>query len=234
MAGKLYLIPTTLGDAAHERSFPDYNNTIIRGLKHFVVEELRSARRFLKQVDKAIDIDQLTIDVLNEHTAGKEVADMLIHALQGEDMGMVSEAGCPAVADPGADIVSIAHQKGIEVVPLVGPSSILMSLMASGFNGQNFAFVGYLPIKPNERASRIKQLESRVFAENQTQIFIEAPYRNNQMMQTLVKTLAPHTRICVAADITLADEFIYTKTAQQWSKAMPELHKRPTIFLIYK
>ena len=234
MAGKLYLIPTTLGDSPHERSFPDYNNTIVKGLKHFVVEELRTARRFLKKVDRTIDIDALTIDVLNEHTDGIDVAEMLSYALKGEDMGVVSEAGCPAVADPGADIVSVAHQKGIEVIPLVGPSSILMSLMASGFNGQNFAFIGYLPIKPNEKAKRIKQIESRVYNENQTQIFIETPYRNNQLMESLTKQLSPNTRICVAADITLEQEFIVTKTAAEWKKSMPNLHKRPTIFLIYK
>lgn len=234
MAGKLYLIPTTLGDSPHERSFPDFNNGIVKELKHFVVEELRTARRFLKKVDRSIDIDALTIDVLNEHTDVKDVAEMLSYAVKGEDIGLVSEAGCPAVADPGADIVSVAHRKGIEVIPLVGPSSILMSLMASGFNGQNFAFIGYLPIKPNEKAKRIKQVESRVYSENQTQIFIEAPYRNNQLMETLTKQLSPHTRICVAADITLEDEFIVTKTASEWKKSMPSLHKRPTIFLIYK
>lgn len=234
MKGKLYLIPTTLGDSPHERSFPSLNNDIVRSLKHYVVEELRTARRFLKKVDRAIDIDQLTIDVLNEHTNAKDVTKMLVHANNGEDIGLVSEAGCPAVADPGADIVSVAHRKGIEVVPLVGPSSILLSLMASGFNGQNFAFVGYLPAKPNERASRLVQLEKRMYQENQTQIFIETPYRNRHMMDTMVNKLNPNTRICVAADITLESEFIKTKTAEQWKKAMPEIHKRPCIFLIYK
>ncbi len=234
MKGKLYLIPTTLGDSQHDRSFPDFNTGIICGLKHFVVEELRSARRFLKAVDKSIDIDALTLDVLNEHTDVKDVSQMLSHALNGEDVGMVSEAGCPGVADPGADIVAVAHQIGVEVIPLVGPSSILLSLMASGFNGQNFAFLGYLPIKPKEKAARIKQIESRVYAENQTQIFIEAPYRNNQMMESLVKLLSPNTKLCVAADITLENEFIVTKSVNQWTKAMPNLHKRPTIFLIYK
>lgn len=234
MLGKLYLIPTTLGDTDHDRSFPSYNNTIVKGLKHFVVEELRSARRFLKKVDRAIDIDALTIDVLNEHTKGSDVSQMLSHIMNGEDIGVVSEAGCPAVADPGADIVSLAHTKGIEVIPLVGPSSILMSLMCSGFNGQNFAFVGYLPVKPPEKAKRLKQLESRVYKENQTQIFIEAPYRNNQLLESMTKDLSGSTRICVAADITLENEFIKTKTAAEWKKDMPNLHKRPTIFLIYK
>ena len=234
MKGKLYLIPTTLGEASHEISFPSYNDVIISGLKHYVVEELRSARRFLKKVDKSIDIDNLTIEVLNEHTDIKDVSELLRYAENGEDIGLVSEAGCPAVADPGADIVSVAHRKGIQVVPLVGPSSILMSLMSSGFNGQNFAFVGYLPVKPNEKIQRLKHLEGRVYAENQTQIFIEAPYRNNQLLETMVKCLQPHTRICVAADITLESEFIVTKTANEWKKSMPELHKRPTIFLIYK
>lgn len=234
MKGKLYIIPTTLGESDHSRSFPSFNDEIIRGLKHYVVEELRSARRFLKKVDRSINIDELTIDVLNEHTDAKDVAEMLRFAEKGEDIGVVSEAGCPGVADPGADIVSIAHRKGIEVVPLVGPSSILLSLMASGFNGQNFAFLGYLPIKPNEKAKRIKQIESRVYAENQTQIFIEAPYRNNKLMETLLKQLAPHTRLCVAVDITLADEFIVTKTVKDWKRKLPDLHKRPCIFLIYK
>lgn len=234
MLGKLYLIPTTLGDCSHDRSFPEFNNEIVKGLKHFVVEELRTARRFLKKVDRTIDIDALTIDILNEHSDRKDIAGMLQHALHGEDIGVLSEAGCPVIADPGADIVSIAQMKGVEVIPLVGPSSILLSLMASGFNGQNFAFVGYLPIKSNERGKRIKQLENRVYAENQSQIFIEAPYRNNKLMETLVKQLMPGTRICVATDITLENEFIVTKTAAQWKKSMPELHKRPTIFLIYR
>lgn len=234
MKGKLYLIPTTLGDSPHDRSFPEFNNNIVKGLKHFVVEELRTARRFMKKVDRSIDIDSLTIDVLNEHTDGKDVSEMLSHALNGEDIGLVSEAGCPAVADPGADIVSVAHMKGIEVIPLVGPSSILLSLMASGFNGQNFAFVGYLPVKPNERVKRIKQLESRVYNESQTQLFIETPYRNNHMIKALADNLSPNTRVCVAADITLETEFVVTKTASEWKKSLPDLHKRPTIFLIYK
>lgn len=234
MRGTLYIIPTTLGESDHERSFPSYNDEIIRNLKHFVVEELRSARRFLKKVDRTIDIDSLTIDVLNEHTDAKEVADMLRFAESGEDIGVVSEAGCPGVADPGADIVTIAHQKGIKVVPLVGPSSILLSLMASGFNGQNFAFLGYLPIKPNEKTKRIKQIESRVYAENQTQIFIEAPYRNNKLLETLVKQLSPGTRLCIAADITLENEYIVSKTVSEWKGKLPDLHKRPCIFLIYK
>jgi 16S rRNA (cytidine1402-2'-O)-methyltransferase len=234
MSAKLYLIPTTLGDSANSRSFPDLNFGIIKNLKHFVVEDLRSARRFLKSIDKSINIDELTFDVLNEHTGRGEVEGMLVHAERGEDIGVVSEAGCPGVADPGADIVALSHQKGIEVIPLVGPSSILMSLMASGFNGQNFAFLGYLPIKPDEKARRIKQIESRMYSESQTQIFIEAPYRNNQLLETMLKQLSPDTKVCIAADITLESEYIKTKKVSSWKKSVPNLHKRPTIFLIYK
>ncbi len=233
MTGKLYLIPTTLGDVPHHQSFPDINADIIKGLKHFVVEELRSARRFLKKVDKNINIDALSIDVLNEHTDCREVADMLSFAEKGENTGLLSEAGCPAVADPGADLVSLAHGKGINVIPLVGPSSILLALMASGFNGQNFAFLGYLPIKPHEKAKRIKQVEKRAYAERQTQIFIEAPYRNNQLMETLSKELSPSTHLCVAADVMLESELIVSKTIAQWrSSQLPNLHKRPCVFLI--
>ena len=234
MKGKLYIIPTTLGESDHDRSFPAYNDVIVRNLKHYVVEELRSARRFLKKVDRSIDIDSLTIDLLNEHTNAQEVSEMLRFAERGEDIGVISEAGCPGVADPGADIVAIAHQRGIKVEPLVGPSSILLSLMASGFNGQNFAFLGYLPIKPNEKAKRIKQLEGRIYAENQTQIFIEAPYRNNKLLETLLKLLSPNTRLCIAADITLENEYIVTKCVKEWKGCVPDLHKRPCIFLVYK
>ena len=198
----LYLIPTTLGDAPLTQVLPSGNNAIVSALKYFIVENIRTARRFLKQVDKSIDIDALTFYELNQHTDLKQIDSYLLPMKDGNDVGIISEAGCPAIADPGADVVAIAQTKGYKVVPLVGPSSILLSLMGSGFNGQSFAFHGYLPIEKGKRTEKIKQLERRVYGEYQTQIFIETPYRNNQMVEELLKTLQPKTKLCIAVDIT--------------------------------
>ena len=202
----LYLIPVTLGDTPIQQVLPSYNKEVILGIRHFIVENIRSARRFLKKVDASIDIDQLTFSELNQHTDRTHIDRYLDPLRQGLPVGVISEAGCPAVADPGADVVAIAQRKGLKVVPLVGPSSIIMSVMASGFNGQSFAFHGYLPIDDAQRAARLKQLEARAYAEDQTQLFIETPYRNQKMMQTLLQVLRPQTRICLASDITCADE----------------------------
>ncbi|NDV46152.1 SAM-dependent methyltransferase [Paludibacter sp. 221] len=231
---KLYLIPTSLGDCDFDRILPPYNAEVVKPLRHFIVEDIRSARRFLKRTDAAINIDELTFYELNKHTNPDEIAGFLKPLSEGYDVGVLSEAGCPAVADPGADVVAIAQQKGYTVVPLVGPSSILLALMGSGFNGQSFAFVGYLPVQPADRVKTLKKLESRVYSESQTQIFIETPYRNMKMLEDILTTCQPNTRLCIAVDITLETEFIKTKTVKEWKKQLPDLNKRPCIFLIYK
>lgn len=234
MTGTLYLIPNTLGESDPESVFPPRNREIILSIKHYIVEDVRTVRRFLKKVDKSIDIDSLTFYTLNKHTDPKEVASYLKPIAEGQDVGVVSEAGCPAIADPGADVVSIAQKKGYKVVPLVGPSSILLGLMASGFNGQSFAFVGYLPIDEPERSKTIKRLESRAHNENQSQIFIETPYRNMKLMEQLLNVCQSSTLLCVACDVTLESEYIKTKTIAEWKKEkLPELNKRPSIFILY-
>ena len=234
METALYLIPVTLGDTAIEKVLPTYNKEIILGIKHFIVEDIRSARRFLKKVERSINIDELTFNPLNKHTSAEAISGYLKPLQAGESMGVISEAGCPAVADPGADVVAIAQRKNLKVIPLVGPSSIILSVMGSGFNGQSFAFHGYLPIDPNERAKRIKTLEQRVYAEDQTQLFIETPYRNNKMMEDIVKNCRPQTKLCIAANITCEGEYIKTKTIKEWQGKLPDLSKIPCIFLIYK
>ncbi|MBO5795560.1 MAG: SAM-dependent methyltransferase [Bacteroides sp.] len=230
----LYLIPVTLGDTTIERVLPAYNKAVIQGIRHFIVEDIRSARRFLKKVDSSIDIDALTFYPLNKHTPMEAVASYLQPLQKGEPMGVISEAGCPAVADPGADVVAIAQQKGLKVVPLVGPSSILLSVMGSGFNGQSFAFNGYLPIEPPERAKKLKLLEQRVYTEHQTQLFIETPYRNNKMLEDIMHNCRPQTKLCIAANVTCEDEYICTRTIKEWKGKLPDLNKIPCIFLLYK
>ena len=230
----LYLLPVTLGETPIEKVLPACNKEIILGIKHFIVEDVRSARRFLKKVERSINIDELTFYPLNKHTSPEDISGYLKPLTEGNPMGVISEAGCPAVADPGADVVAIAQRKNLKVVPLVGPSSIILSVMGSGFNGQSFAFHGYLPIEPNERAKRIKTLEQRVYSENQTQLFIETPYRNHKMMEDIIKNCRPQTKLCIAANITCEDEFIKTKTIKEWQGKLPDLNKIPCIFLIYK
>lgn len=230
----LYLFPVTLGDTETERSLPSFNNEILSGIKHFIVENIRTARRFLKKTNPDFDIDSLSFYELNEHTAAEDISDYLKPLEDGHPMGILSEAGCPAIADPGAAVVSMAQTKRLKVIPLVGPSSIILSLMASGFNGQNFAFNGYLPVEAHARIKAIKDLEQKVYAENQTQIFIETPYRNDKLMADLLKTCRDNTRLCVAADITCAGESIATCTVRQWKKEKTVIGKTPCIFLIYK
>lgn len=235
MNNALYLIPVTLGDTEIEKVLPSYNHDIIVGIKHFIVENIRSARRFLKKVEKTIDIDTLTFYELNRHTDRKIIGEYLIPLKNGENVGIISEAGCPAIADPGADVVSIAQSKGYKVIPLVGPSSIILSVMASGFNGQSFAFNGYLPVEVSQRIKALKKLENKVWNENQTQLFIETPYRNSKMIETIFSSLKPQTKVCIAAGITCQEEFIKTKTVEQWKKEkIPELAKIPCIFVIGK
>ena len=234
MIPALYLIPNLLGDTPVEQVLPAYNHEIIMGIRHFIVEDVRTARRFLKLVDRSIDIDQLTFYTLNKHTNPEEVASMLKPLEEGSPMGVISEAGCPAVADPGADVVAIAQRKGLQVVPLVGPSSIILAVMGSGFNGQSFAFNGYLPIEPDERIKTLKKLEQRAYSENQTQLFIETPYRNAKMMADILKACRPQTHLCIAAGLTTKEEYIRTRTIKEWAGKLPNIDKIPCIFLIYR
>ena len=231
MSGTLYLIPTTLGDENPYKVLPADIKPLAQKIKFFFVENVRTARRFLKKIDQNINIDELVFMEINKRTRHVDMVQFLEDA-QGNDVGVISEAGCPGVADPGADVVKAAHQKGITVKPLVGPSSILLSLMASGFNGQSFTFVGYIPIKHPSRGKTMHYMEQQAIKHDQTQIFIETPYRNNSLMEELVKTLNSNTRLCVACDLTLETEFIKTKTLGEWKKQLPDLHKRPAIFLI--
>lgn len=235
METALYLLPVTLGDTDIDKVLPAYNAGIIREIKHFIVEDVRSARRFLKKVDREIDIDTLSFYPLNKHTSPEDISGYLNPLAEGHSMGVISEAGCPAVADPGADVVAIAQRRNLKVVPLVGPSSIILSVMASGFNGQSFAFHGYLPIEPNERSKRLKELEGRIYSEHQTQLFIETPYRNHKMLDDILKACRPQTKLCIAANITCEGEYIKTRTVKEWKgTALPDLSKIPCIFLLYK
>lgn len=229
----LYLIPVTLGETPIEQVLPAYNKEVILTLRHFIVEDVRSARRFLKRVEKEIDIDTLTFYPLNKHTSPEAISGYLKPLEQGESMGVISEAGCPAVADPGADVVAMAQRKGLEVVPLVGPSSIILSVMASGFNGQSFAFNGYLPIEADQRARKLKALEQRATTEHQTQLFIETPYRNNKMVEEILRTCRPQTKLCIAANLTCPDAYVHTRSVKEWAGKVPDLSKMPCIFLIY-
>lgn len=230
----LYLIPVQLSEGDLTQVLPSANLALVREIKHFVVENVRSARRFLKKCDRDIDIDSLTFNELNQHTQPEAVASYLTPLEHGLPVGVISEAGCPAIADPGADLVAIAQQRGLRVKPLVGPSSILMSLMASGFNGQSFAFIGYLPIESGARTRRLKEMEQRIMRDDQTQIFIETPYRNNSLLTDLLRHLPTSLRLCVASDITGQGESIITHTIKQWAVIKPVLEKVPTIFLLYK
>lgn len=234
MDAALFLLPVTLGATPLDRVLPQHNIEIIKEIRHFIVEDVRSARRFLRQADAQFDIDGSTFFELNKHTSPNDIAGYLAPLVQGKPMGVISEAGCPAVADPGADVVAIAQRKGLKVVPLVGPSSIILSVMASGFNGQSFAFHGYLPIKPDERARKLKQLEQRVYSEDQTQLFIETPYRNGKMIEDIIKNCRPQTKLCIAANLTCDDEFVRTRTVKDWRGKAPDLSKIPCIFLLYK
>ena len=234
MTGKLYLIPTSLGDSAPLETIPISIKKIIESIDVYIVENEKSARRFIKAVSSGKSQSSLTLFTLNKFTDPLEIPLYLEECYKGNNIGLLSDAGCPAVADPGAEVVKIAHEKNIKTIPLVGPSSILLAMMSSGMNGQNFAFNGYLPIEKAERKSKIKQLEKRSFDENQSQLFIETPYRNNSILEDLHKTLSSDTKICVACDLTLPTEYIKTQTAKQWKYSKLDFHKRPAIFIIHK
>jgi 16S rRNA (cytidine1402-2'-O)-methyltransferase len=230
--GKLYLIPSMLGESPAENVFPPFNAWIINGIRHFIVEELRTARRFLKKACPEIDIDQLTFYIYNEHSSTADLHTFIEPLLNGHDTGIISEAGTPCVADPGSAIVSMAHASGIRVVPLVGPSSILLALMASGFNGQQFTFHGYLPIDKRDRAKRIREIEQVMRLNHQTQIFIETPYRNLQLLQAILESCHDSTLLCLAVSLTEPGESIVTRSVKEWKKITPEINKKPAVFLL--
>ncbi len=233
MTGILYLLPVGLGDSDLSAVLPQKNMEIIRELSWFIAENAKEARAFLKQCAYP-EISRAQLSLINQHAKAEELRSFLDPLLQGHNMGLMSDAGCPGIADPGAEVIRIAHQKGIRVVPLVGPSSIVLSIMASGFNGQNFAFVGYLPIDKNERSKRLKDLEQLTIKQKQAQFFIETPYRNQPLFDDLLKTLSPSSKLLVATNITLGDEAIQVKTIAAWKKVPAlDFHKKPTIFGIY-
>ncbi|MFM2213279.1 MAG: Ribosomal small subunit methyltransferase [Bacteroidota bacterium] len=234
LKGKLYLIPTTLGEMDPYDVLPHTIKRTIDFIDRYIVENEKTARRFIKSVHPEKIQSSLQLATLNKHTEVSEHKNMISPCLQGVNIGLMSEAGCPGVADPGAVIVKLAHENGIQVIPLVGPSSILLALMASGMNGQSFAFNGYLPIDKNEKKTALKYFEKISQDKNQSQLFIETPYRNNKLLEDLVQVLQPNTHLCIAADITLPAEYIKTYRVAEWKKIKVDLHNRPTIFIIHK
>ncbi len=231
--GTLYLIPVTLGGDNINQVLPPDVVSLAQKLEHFVVENEKSARQFLGLIKHSKPIRELQFSTLNEHTDDKTLPDLLKPLLAGHNVGLMSEAGCPAVADPGAKLVALAHQKGIHVAPLVGPSAILMALMASGLNGQQFAFLGYLPVDKAERSQKLKEIEKRAQTHKETQIFIETPYRNMQMLEAILSTCHANTRLCIASQVSLPDEMMVTKTINGWKQGtLPDLNKKPTVFLL--
>ena len=231
MKGKIYLIPSEMGEQSAERLFPAYNVQIVQNIAFFVVENARTARRFVKKICPEKNIEESCFFEINKYDPADKVAEMIKPVLEGENLGIISEAGMPCIADPGNLVVAEAHKHNIKVQPLVGPNSIIMALISSGFNGQNFAFHGYVPLKDEKRRT-IQQWESIALKSGQTQIFMETPYRNMQLFQDLLTILKPSTKLCIATDITLETEEIVTKSVQDWKKATPNLNKRPSIFLI--
>ncbi|WP_374682074.1 SAM-dependent methyltransferase [Accumulibacter sp.] len=231
--GRLYLIPVPLGPTAVAAVLPQSVLARAQGLRHFVAENAKSGRAFLKLLPSDLPVQQISIQELNEHTPASELTALLAPLLNGNDVGLISEAGCPAVADPGAALVALAQQEGIQVVPMVGPSSILLALMGSGLSGQSFVFHGYLPSTPGEREKRLRELEKESRRGQQTQIFIETPYRNQQLLESVLKTCARETRVCIATDLTLESEQITTRRVGAWQRqSLPKINRRPTVFLL--
>lgn len=234
-AGKLYLLPVPLGEDADPKNvLPETVARSIEFINHYIVENEKTARRFIKAILPTKKQPDLKLSLLNKRTETSEHAGFLQPCMEGKNVGLMSEAGCPGVADPGAAIVKLAHEKGIQVVPLVGPSSILLAMMGSGMNGQSFAFNGYLPIEKSDKKTALKYFEKTSEERGQSQLFIETPYRNNKLIEDLLALLQPNTHLCIAADITLDTEFIKTKTVAQWKKDKPDLHNRPAIFIIHR
>lgn len=233
--GTLFLIPVPLAEDAAQNSFTPFLSQTINHISEYIAENEKTARRFLKQAGITIPQSQLTMHDYGKHSRNEDQARFINSLLEGKDVGLMSEAGCPGVADPGAEIVALAHQKNIRVVPLVGPSSVILALMASGLNGQNFAFNGYLPIDKTQRSQKIKELEQLAERNGQTQLFIETPYRNRQLLDDLLKSCKPQTRLCIACNLTAANEFVKTKSIAAWRKEPPpDLHKQQVIFLLYR
>ena len=232
--GKLYLIPTTLGESNPMDVLPQTVKRAIEFIDCYIVENEKTARKFIKSIHPEKIQATLNLYSLNKHNEKTEINEMIKPLLQGIDVGLMSEAGCPGVADPGAVIVKLAHENGIQVIPLVGPSSILLAMMGSGMNGQSFAFNGYLPIDKDDKKAAIKSFEKLSFDKNQSQIFIETPYRNNKFLEDLLQILQPNTHLCIAADITLPTEYLKTYKVADWKKNKVDLHNRPTIYIIHK
>lgn len=232
--GKLYLIPTVIGDGTHKQTLTSPIIKAVQKINIFIVENIRTTRRYIRSLDKKKDIDNITFYCFGKHNNIDLEKDILPHIIQGQDVGVISESGLPCIADPGSKIIAYAHDFDINVIPLVGPSSILLALMASGLNGQNFTFNGYLPIDKSERKKSIRRLEERIFRKDQTQIFIETPYRNNQLFEALINTCSKHTKICIATDITTINENIKTKTTLEWKNIKVIIPKKPTIFILGK
>ncbi len=232
--GTLYLIPVPLSGGQAADILAPVVLQKVGSVRVFIVEEIRTARRFLRNAGYQGDFSDVTFHILNEHTADEDTGNMLHQLLSGQDAGLLSEAGVPCIADPGNKVVAQAHRKNISVVPLPGPSSVLLALMASGFNGQNFCFHGYLPVKNHDRTQKIKDIEAEMYKRDQTQIFIETPYRNKAMIETLIQTCKDQTMLCIAANISAEDEFICSRSIGEWKKHAPELHKVPAVFLLYR
>jgi 16S rRNA (cytidine1402-2'-O)-methyltransferase len=230
-AGKIFLIPVTLGDNDYRKVIPEKVLAVTRLLRLFVVEDLRSSRRYLRLIDKDFPINETVFHELNEHTNESEIEHYLEPVLKGSDMGIMSEAGLPGIADPGGMLIAIAHRKKIRVIPLAGPSSILMALISSGLNGQNFTFNGYLPVRPADRASKLRELEKKS-RDGYAQIFMETPYRNQRMLESILATCSNDTRLCIALDITLPDEIIRTMTIIDWKKNIPSINDRLAVFIL--
>ena len=230
--GKLYLLPNLLGDTEVRQVLPEHVTDILKNLRVFATENVKNTRRFLKKIDKNICIDELIFLDLNEHSTREEIESYLPY-LAVQDVGIISEAGCPGIADPGAELVALAHQHQFQVVPLVGPSSILLALMASGCNGQNFSFNGYLPVNRQDRAKALKIFEKQSLQENRTQIFIETPYRNLTLLEDMLSVLSPTTKLTIACDLTTANEYVKTRSVKEWKNEKPDIHKRPTLMIVY-
>jgi 16S rRNA (cytidine1402-2'-O)-methyltransferase len=232
--GTLFLIPVPLAEQASSRSFTPFLIETINQIKEYIVENGKTARKFLKEAGLKTPQNELIIHDYGKHKRNDSLKEFFTGLESGHDVGLMSEAGCPGIADPGAEIVAEAHSRNIKVVPLVGPSSILLALMASGFNGQSFVFHGYLPIDKADRGRKIKELENQALKLNQTQLFIETPFRNNSLLEDILKNCGAKTRLCIACDLTATSEYIQTKKIQDWKTAVPDLHKRPTIFLLFR
>lgn len=231
--GKLYLIPNVLAENTAQQVISPQVKEVIKHTRHFLVEDLRTARRYISSLKLGITIEDLRMDILDKKTKEHQIKEIMRPIFQGKDIGVISEAGCPGIADPGALAVAFAHQKGIQVIPLAGPSSMFLALMASGFNGQSFAFVGYIPIDKKSRIAAIKELERDSIRHYRTQIFMETPFRNNHLLEDLKNSLHPNTKLCIAKNLTAKDEWIQSKTIAEWKKTKVDLHKVPTVFLLY-